>query len=146
MNRRTRLARTGKNAAANRARNSTFPVRSQGLRPVSARRARQNRERAAMIGTMTGGERPVCVVWIALAPAWCTRWADDAHEKLSRARRGSITLRDNVTLLCRACHDLITFRPESELGWAFRLGLIKHSGLCCRGRDVCERYAQDGAA
>lgn len=146
MNRRTRLARAGKNAAAGRAWNSTFPARGQGLRPVSARRARENRERRTMITRWADGSPPVCVVWAAIRPDWCARWADDAHEQLSRARLGSITDPGNVTLLCRACHDLITFRPESELGWAFRLGLVRHDQLCCEGREVCSRYAEGGDA
>ena len=116
--------------------------RSKGLRAVSAKRARENRERRAMVATLSGGERPLCAVWEAIQPEWCTRWADDAHEPLSRARGGSITDPENCAPLCRPCHDVITFRPESEIGWALRLGLIKHSGLCCQGRRVCSGYAQ----
>ena len=48
--------------------------------------------------------------------------------------------------LARECHEEITTRPESELGWAYRAGLLKHDALCCRGRAVCARYAEDGAA
>ncbi len=29
--------------------------------------------------------------------------------------------------LCRPCHDEVTFRPESELGWAYDAGLLRHS-------------------
>jgi hypothetical protein len=99
-----------------------------------------------MIITLTGGEPPLCAVWEAIQPEWCTAWADDAHEPLSRARLGSIVDPANCRFLCRTCHDRITFWPESEIGWAFRLGLIKHSTLCCRGRAVCSRYAEDGEA
>ena len=80
-----------------------------------------------MVAAMTGGERPLCAAWLAVQPEWCTRWADDAHEPLSRARLGSITDPANCRFLCRACHDVITFRPESELQWAYDAGLLVHS-------------------
>jgi hypothetical protein len=53
--------------------------------------------------------------------------ADDVHEPLTRARGGSITDPGNAVPLCRQCHDEITFQPESELGWAYDLGLLRHS-------------------
>jgi hypothetical protein len=66
-------------------------------------------------------ERPQCV-----RPG-CPRLADDIHEPLTRARGGSITDPDNQVPLCRPCHDEVTFRPESELGWAYEIGLLVHS-------------------
>ena len=57
----------------------------------------------------------------------CNRRADDVHEILTRARGGSITDEANVVALSRACHDEITFRPESELQWAYDAGILKHS-------------------
>lgn len=101
--------------------------RHQRLRPVSLRRQAENRQRRAMVDGLFGGERPLCAVWEALQPGWCTRWADDLHEPLTRARGGSITDPDNAVPLCRACHDRITFRPESELQWAYDMGLLIHS-------------------
>jgi hypothetical protein len=95
--------------------------RHKPIRQVSARRQREMRERRAMVAAMFGGERPVCVV------PDCGRWADDLHEPLTRARGGSITDPDNAVPLCREHHDEITFRPESELGWAYDLGLLVHS-------------------
>jgi hypothetical protein len=109
------------------------------VRPVSDRRRAENRRRRAMADELFG-ETPMCTAWLAIQPEWCGRWADDLHEPLSRARLGSITDPENAAPLCRPCHDLVTFRPESELGWAFRLGLIRHSGLCCQGRRVCTEY------
>lgn len=53
--------------------------------------------------------------------------ADDIHEPLTRARGGSIVDPDNQAPLCRPCHDEVTFRPESELGWAYAIGLLVHS-------------------
>ena len=102
---------------------STSQRRAQ-IAPVSAKRRRENADRRAMVEQLwPGGERPLCV---ARRPG-CTRWADDLHEPLTRARGGSITNPDNAKPLCRHCHDLVTFAPESELGWAYDLGLLKHS-------------------
>jgi len=57
----------------------------------------------------------------------CGSLADDVHEPLTRARGGSITDKNNATALCRPCHDEVTFKPESELGWAYEAGLLRHS-------------------
>jgi hypothetical protein len=35
----------------------------------------------------------------------------------------------------------VTFRPESEIPWAYQLGVLKHSRLCCQGRPACSQYA-----
>jgi hypothetical protein len=95
-------------------------TRKRPLRPVSAKRARENRERRAMVKQLYP-ERPRC------ARPGCARMADDLHEPLTRARGGSITDPGNQVPLCRTCHDEITFRPESELQWAYDLGLLVHS-------------------
>jgi hypothetical protein len=65
--------------------------------------------------------RPDCAV------PWCYTPADDLHEPLTRARGGSICDPENQVPLCRAHHDELTFRPESELAWAYALGLLVHS-------------------
>jgi hypothetical protein len=90
------------------------------LRPVSAKRARENRQRRQMV-TDLYPERPHC------ARPGCPRMADDLHEPLTRARGGSITDEANQVPLCRPCHDEVTFRPESELQWAYDAGLLVHS-------------------
>lgn len=82
-------------------------------------------------------ERPLCAVYAlsqdnpGLIPdkvlSQCGRWADDVHEPLTRARGGSIVDPGNAVPPCRPCHDVLTFRPESELGWAYDLGLLAHS-------------------
>jgi hypothetical protein len=83
-------------------------------------------------------------VWLARLHAGlprlprCTRWADDLHEPLTRARGGSITDPANSTAPCRPCHDVLG-RPDSELGWAYKLGLIKHSAP--RPRNAVPRNA-----
>lgn len=90
------------------------------IKPVSAKRRAQNRERRAMIDILFP-VRPLCFV------PWCARLADDVHEPLTRGRGGSITDPENAVPLCRPHHDQITFRPESELKWAYDLGLLVHS-------------------
>lgn len=103
------------------------PVGRTGLRPVSKNRQRENQQRRALI-TQIYPERPGCV-----RPG-CTRYADDIHENLSRARSGgNITDPDLWRPLCRRCHDEVTFRPESELQWAYDAGLLVHSWDATRG-------------
>src|SRR6266581_3303309 len=92
-------------------------ARSGRLRPVSAKRARVNRERAKMVAAMTGGVPVPCAV------PGCYRLAVDAHEVLTRARGGSITDPGNVRLICREHHDEIGTEPA----WAYVLGFLVHS-------------------
>jgi hypothetical protein len=115
------LQRSGQRAGTVPLANHTTPQRRAGIKPVSAKRAAENRQRRAMVDDLFKGERPLCAV------PWCGQWADDLHEPLTRARGGSITDRENCIPLCRKHHDDITFRPESELGWAYQLGLLVHS-------------------
>ncbi len=112
------------------------PQRRVPLRQVSERRRAENRQRRKMIGELYP-ERPLCCVYElsqvqpGLVPekvlARCGRWADDVHEPLSRARRGSIVDPGNMTSPCRPCHSALTFTPESELGWAYAADLLRHS-------------------
>jgi hypothetical protein len=87
---------------------------------MSAKRARENRQRRQMVAALYP-ERPHC------ARPVCPRMADDLHEPLTRGRGGSITDPENQVPLCRPCHDEVTFTPESELGWAYDLGILVHS-------------------
>jgi hypothetical protein len=106
------------------------------LAPVSDKRRRENRERRAMAAALWP-ERPLCVVYVlsqgnpGVIPdeviARCGRWADDVHEPFTRARGGGIADPENAVAPCRPCHEEVTFRPESELDWAYDLGLLKHS-------------------
>lgn len=105
--------------------------RGSPLAPVSGKRKAENRERRAMAESRFPGMNPRCAV------PWCTRPADALHEILSRARGGSITDPGNTVPACNICNEELTHEPE----WGYRLGLIKHSGLCCEGRKVCARYA-----
>lgn len=114
------LARTaGLTRGAPLERGSTLQ-RHTPIRPVSRKRAAEIRVRRKMLAAMFP-ERPLCAL------PWCTRWADDVHEPLTRARGGSITDPDNAVPLCRPHHDEITFTPESALGWAYGLELLRHS-------------------
>lgn len=90
------------------------------IRPVSKKRTRENRERHAVVEELWP-ERPKCFV------PWCHLLADDVHEAKSRARGGKITDRRILRPLCRGHHDEVTFRPESELGWAYELQILFHS-------------------
>jgi 5-methylcytosine-specific restriction endonuclease McrA len=85
------------------------------LRPVSRKRAAENRVRRAMV-TALYPERPRCA-------CRCGRLADDLHEILSRARGGSITDPANCVPLARYCHDQAT----SEDPRMYALGLVVHS-------------------
>lgn len=99
------------------------PIRRQQrtpIKPVSDKRRAENRQRRAMVNALYP-ERPGC------GRPGCPRLADDIHEPLTRARGGSITDPGNQVPLCRPCHDEVTFRPESELGWAYEIGLLRHS-------------------
>jgi hypothetical protein len=140
------LLRTGelqrsKFAATGRA---GFPARAEPVRRVSAKRARENRERAKMADRRWPDRREgtvMCAVWEAIQPEWCDRFASDLHEIVRRGQGGSITDEKNTTPTCRTCNGLLSDGPE----WGYRIGVIRHDALCCRGRKVCERYA-GGAA
>ena len=93
------------------------------IKKVSARRARENRARAAMADRLWPDRREGTV----MCSCGCGYPADDLHEPLSRARGGGITDEENAVPMRRACHDKVTFTPESELGWAYKAGLLRHS-------------------
>ena len=91
--------------------------RGKRLRVVSAKRARENRERRAMARQRFPEMNPCCIV------PWCTRMADDLHEILTRARGGSITDEENTVPVCRQHNEELTLEPA----WGYDLGLLKHS-------------------
>jgi len=99
------------------------------LKQVSARRAAENRRRRTVVDQLFP-ERPGC------RRPGCARWADDIHEPLTRARGGSIVDPENMVPLCREHHDEVTFRPESELQWAYDLGLLVHSWNAPKAGEV----------
>lgn len=117
MNRRTSLQRRTPLTATKPLESRGTLQRGKPLPQVSKKRARQNRERRAMLQAKYPG------VTLCEVPG-CTRMADDAHEPLTRARGGSITDPENVKAVCRRHHDEITFEePE----WAYELGFLQHS-------------------
>jgi len=73
------------------------------MRAKSQKRARADAQRKKLLAPLRE------------AQPWCSRCGAtgvglDAHELLSRARGGSITDLANIVLLCRSCHDDVTFR------------------------------------
>ena len=98
--------------------------RGKPLRQVSRKRARENRQRAAIIDQLWPGRVVQC--W----RAGCTRLADDVHEILTRGRGGSITDPGNLAPMCRSCHGEAT----NEARWAYDQGLLVHSWPA--GREV----------
>lgn len=73
------------------------------IRPVSLKRAKQNRLRKVVTDSLKG--QPC---------ARCGGRADDAHELLSRARGGSITDPGNIVPLCRDCHSHVHLNPAAS--------------------------------
>lgn len=97
--------------------NGTQLRRDTPIRQVSDKRKEENKTRRAVIAAAYP-ETPPCSV------PWCTCLADDAHERLSRARGGSITDLRNIAPLCRPHHTEIT---DTEPIWAYALGLLRSS-------------------
>lgn len=90
--------------------------RNTPIRPVSASRAAENRERAKVIAVLFPPG--------TLCGCGCGRLATDVHEILSRARGGSITDPPNLAPLARwPCHREIT----DEAPWGYAKGLSRHS-------------------
>ena len=82
------------------------------IKPVSSKRAAANKVRRDLrtgLFEERGWKCERCKV------AEATDW----HERLSRARLGSITDKSNAVILCRACHEHITRHPAEATreGW-----------------------------
>jgi hypothetical protein len=84
------------------------------VRAASARRARENRVRARLRPQVVGGP---CAAQLE----GCGGVATDWHERLSRARGGSVTSLENAVGLCRPCHAYITEHPA----WALDAGWLR---------------------
>jgi hypothetical protein len=97
----------------------TTPKRTP-LKTVSGKRARENRQRAAMADRMWPDRREGTVI---CEVPWCTLPADDVHEPLTRARGGSITDEKNAKATCRGHNEELTREPQ----WGYQLGFLKHS-------------------
>lgn len=92
------------------------------MKPASARRQRQLRERRAAIKAKYGEQDVVmCEVGQAVNGE-CQGVAVDVHEPHTRARGGSISDPENMVAVCRSCHDWIHGNPFE----ATKLGLLSH--------------------
>lgn len=93
---------------------SAPPPRRRGLRPISAKRARENKERRRVMIDHFGTD-PVCQR-CGSAPA------DHVHELLPRSAGGSITDPTNCRAVCFTCHRAIHDDPEAAYrdGWLIR--------------------------
>ena len=96
-------------------RTSWMQTARTAINPVSAKRARENRTRAAALKPLRE------------AQDWCSMCGRtgvglDAHELLSRGRGGSITDLSNIVLLCRLDHQWVTENPAAAeaAGWALK--------------------------
>jgi hypothetical protein len=96
------------------------PMRRTEIRPMSKRRAKENRERSKVLAELAG-ENP----WCGAGLPGCTGQAQDGHEILTRARGGSITDKANILPICRSCHRAVTTPKDSESIHAS--GLLRHS-------------------
>lgn len=98
--------------------------RKSRIRPVSKRRASENRERRANL-VARFGQFPPCYACPVLDAAGistgCAGRAADGHELLTRGRGGSIVDVENVIPVGRLCHDWITTHPRE----AAELGLVR---------------------
>lgn len=99
---------------------SPQPRRRKPLPPVSAKRKAENeirwRAKADYLATHLHCEMCGKPFSHYLQP--------DIHERLSRARGGSITDPNNFVALCRPCHSHITRHPAwaEANGWALKSG------------------------
>ena len=87
------------------------------MRPVSAKRRQQLTIRRRL-SALAREE------WIGCEARLegCQNTATDWHERLSRARGGSITDTNNRVWLCRRCHEFVTTHPawSEQNGWSLR--------------------------
>ena len=89
-------------------------MKRTALRQRSKRMARLYVQRRKLVAEML--EDAMCAARLQ----GCTGRATEVHERLSRARGGSILDRDNCVGLCHMCHREITERPAwaAEHGWS----------------------------
>lgn len=86
------------------------------IHPISKKRAAENRLRAKLRPQVVGGP---CQVRLPV----CTGRATDWHERLTRARGGSITDLSNAIGCCRECHSWLTEHPQE----AHEMGFMSHA-------------------
>ena len=117
--RRTRLAPGKGLTRRTQLRSAATLARGKGLAARSKKQQAAYRERIRMLAAMVRAEHGP----IVCAVPDCGELAQDPHEPLTRARGGSITDPDNVTLICRRHHEEIHLEPA----WAYQLGFLRHS-------------------
>lgn len=90
------------------------------LRRISAKRARENRERRRVLHA-TYGDHPRCVLCAPLQArgidTGCDGWATDGDEVLRRSAGGSITDPANVRPVGRRCHMWLGNHPKLAREW-----------------------------
>ncbi len=105
-------------------------LKSSPIKPRSKKRAKLMREVRAPLVREILEERPWCergmyrvknhlVTVAAIHEFWRVHRSTQVHEKLTRARGGDITDKDNCVALCRACHRWVHEHPAAatEEGW-----------------------------
>ncbi len=90
--------------------------RTRRLAPRSKKRATLYRKVRIPLVTAILTERPIC-------ERCQSRRSVDVHEMQSRGRGGSISTPENLTALCRTCHDWATQNPAL----ARAEGWLRHS-------------------
>lgn len=78
--------------------------RKTRIKPQSAKAKAKAVLRSAFVKALLT-KRPECQARIVEAA--CTFFADDVHEKMTRASGGDILDEDNCICVCRRCHDFI---------------------------------------
>ena len=95
--------------------------RNTRLKPVSDKRKKVLVTRRKIVAEVLA-ERPYCQAGPRIRDEKhrCGNLSTDCHEPLTRARGGSITDKNNILAVCRACHDWIHRNPAE----ATRLELL----------------------
>ena len=88
------------------------------MRPRSRKLAKVYREVRVPLVRRLLAERPACETRLSLI---CTGRSTACHEKLTRARGGSITDPANILCVCADCHDAI----HRNIAEATRRGFLR---------------------
>jgi len=92
--------------------------RSTALRPRSRKAAALYRDIRVPLVRRLLAERPRCEARFSVI---CTGRSTACHEKLTRARGGSITDEANIICVCQPCHDAI----HRNIAEATRRGFLR---------------------
>ena len=111
---------------------TTALTRNSRIKPVSKKRAAENRERRKVVAELFA-DNQTCQMRLP----GCTGWATDPHEPLTRARGGSITDPAGIVLGCRNCHTRVHTDTSPGQQDMHDLGLLVHSWDIKRGEPSC---------